>query len=168
MTPSSTRPEATPGGHRALRTIAVLEAVKGVLAIAAGFGVLSLLHHDLHHIAASLIGRIGLDPGGHYPATILNDVDRLQGTDTRLLIAVTLLYAAVRFAEAYGLWRARPWGEWLGALSGALYVPFELRHLLHSPSVTAALVVTFNVAVVMFLARQLREGRHRNSALPQR
>lgn len=152
------------GAQRALRSIAAFEAIKGVLAIAAGFGVLSLLHHDLHHIAASLIGRIGLDPGGHYPATILSDLDRLQATDSRVLIAVTVVYAVVRFSEAYGLWRARRWGEWLGALSGALYVPFELRHLLHSPSVTATLVVVFNVAVVAFLATQLRAERGRKHA----
>lgn len=65
----------------------------------------------------------------------------------------------VRFLEAYGLWTQRPWGEWLGALSGALYVPFELRHFLHSPGWATAAVMTANVVVVSFLGWQLWRRR---------
>ncbi len=54
-------------GQRALRTIAILEAVKGVVALLAGLGLLGLLHHDLHRAAVSLIGHVGLNPGERYP-----------------------------------------------------------------------------------------------------
>jgi uncharacterized membrane protein (DUF2068 family) len=43
-------------------------------------------------------------------------------------------YIVVRMLEAYGLWNERAWGEWLGALSGGLYIPFEIGHLVHRPS----------------------------------
>ena len=66
----------------------------------------------------------------------------------------------MRWAEAWGLWQGHSWGEWLGALSGALYVPFELRHLLHRPTWLNAAVLMLNVAVVAFLAWELwRERR---------
>ena len=81
-----------------------------------------------------MIGHVGLDPGGHYPAIILNDVDKLLGANLRSLLLAASAFMLVRFLEAYGLWNERPWGEWLGALPGALYVPFELRHLIHSPT----------------------------------
>ena len=145
--------------RRALRTIAGFEAFKGVVAMAASLGFLSLLHRDLHHLAASLIGHIGLDPGGHYPALLLHNLDRLLGADVRSLLLAVYAYVLVRFFEAYGLWHERTWGEWLGALSGAIYVPFELRHLLHRPTLTTAAVLAINVAVIGFLAWQLWQQR---------
>jgi uncharacterized membrane protein (DUF2068 family) len=57
--------------------------------------------------------------------------------------------------EAYGLWNDFAWGEWLGALSGALYFPFEIRHLVQLPSIIGAAVFACNVLVVSFLAFQL-------------
>jgi uncharacterized membrane protein (DUF2068 family) len=160
-------PDATDAAHpgsgnarrRALRAIAGFEALKGVVALAASLGFLSLLHRDLHHIAAALIGHIGLDPGGHYPSVILGDIDQLRSTPLRPLLLAASGYVLLRFLEAFGLWKERPWGEWLGALSGALYVPFECRHLVHQPTLAIAAVLTVNITVVGYLAWQLRQRR---------
>ncbi|MGB2815585.1 MAG: DUF2127 domain-containing protein [Burkholderiaceae bacterium] len=141
--------------RRALRTIASIEAVKGVVAIAAGLGLLSLVNRDLHHMAAALIGHVGLDPGASYPAMILHDIDVLHDARPRTILLAAGGYAAVRFAEAYGLWNVRRWGEWLGAVSGAVYVPFELQHWMHRPSAFATTVIVVNIAVVVFLFWQL-------------
>lgn len=150
--------------RRALHSIAAVEAFKGILAIAAGVGLIGLLGDNLHAVAAALIGHIGLDPGAHYPALVLHDVDRLRGVDLRSLLALASAYALLRFFESYGLWHELAWGEWLGALSGALYVPFELRHLVHRPTAVPAIVITANVVVVGFLAWQIWRRPHRMSA----
>jgi len=145
--------------RRALRAIAVFEAFKGALAIAASLGLLSLLRHDLHRMAAELIGHFGLDPGDHYPRMILHYADVLADTNVRSLILLATGYVLLRFAEAYGLWRQYAWGEWLGALSGGLYIPFELRHMLSRPSLLSASVLAINVLVVGFLAFELWRRR---------
>lgn len=150
--------------RRALRTIASIEAVKGVVAIAVGLGLLSLVHRDLHHMAAALIGYVGLDPGASYPAMFLHDVDVLHDTRLRTILLAAGGYAAVRFAEAFGLWNARHWGEWLGALSGAIYVPFEIQHWIHRPSAVATTVIVVNMVVVAFLFWQL--WRERVGSIP--
>jgi uncharacterized membrane protein (DUF2068 family) len=147
---------------RALRAIASFEALKGGVALAAGLGLLSLLHQDLHRIAVSLIGHVGLDPGAHYPAMVLREVDQLRDARLSSLLLAVGAYALVRLTEAYGLWHGRSWGEWLGALSGALYVPFEVRHLMHRPTALAAAVLAVNLAVVGFLAWQLWRQRQRS------
>jgi uncharacterized membrane protein (DUF2068 family) len=144
---------------RTLRAIAVFEAFKGTVALAASLGFLGLLHRDLHQMAASLIGHVGLNPGDRYPALLLGDLDRLLHSDLTSLLTAASAYVTVRFLEAYGLWKQRAWGEWLGALSGALYVPFELRHFLQSPTAMSAFVMAANVAVVTFLGWQLRQRR---------
>lgn len=143
-----------------MRSIAVLEGVKGALAIAATLGLFSLLHRNLHHMAATLIGHFGLIPGDRYPALLLHYADLVEDTNRRTLALLALAYVAVRWAEAYGLWHERIWGQWLAALSGAIYVPFEVRHLAFRPDVTGAVVLLTNVAIVSYLAVELWRERH--------
>jgi len=142
-----------------MRTIAVFEAVKGATALAASLGLLSLLHQDLHRLAVELIERFGLNPGERYPAIILHYADVLADANFRSLVLLAVAYAALRLCEAYGLWRQRTWGQWLGALSGALYVPFEVRHLMHQMTVLGVMVLAVNVLVVAYLAFELWRGR---------
>lgn len=144
------------GASRMLRGIAGFEAIKGVVALAAVLGLLGLLHHDLHHAAATLIGHIGLRPGGHCPSLALAQLDQWLAADRGPLLLAAAGYIALRFTEAYGLWHARPWGERLGAWSGALYLPFEGQHLIHRPGALSAMVLFTNLAVVGFLVWRLR------------
>jgi len=39
------------------------------------------------------------------------------------LALAAMLYAAVRFAEAYGLWHGRSWAEWFAILTGGYIFP---------------------------------------------
>ncbi len=61
--------------------------------------------------------------------------------------------------RGYGLWNDLAWGEWLGALSGGLYIPFEVGHLIHRPSVIIGVVLAVNVFMFIFLAIQLWSRR---------
>jgi uncharacterized membrane protein (DUF2068 family) len=147
------------GGARLLRGIAAFEAFKGVVALAAALGLLGFIHHDLRQAATALIGHIGLRPGDHYPALALGELDRWRNADLWPVLLTIAAYVALRFTEAYGLWRDRTWGEQLGAWAGALYVPFELWHMIHRPSAVTAAVLLANLAVVGFLAWRLRRRR---------
>jgi uncharacterized membrane protein (DUF2068 family) len=138
-----------------LRLIAGFEALKGTLALMACLGLFAFLHHDLRLVATALIGHIGLQPGAHYPALALHELDRLAGADLRPLLLAAAGYTVLRFSEAYGLWMQRPWGAQLGASSGALYVPFELWHLAHQPKLITVAVLIANIAVVLFLLSRL-------------
>ena len=138
-----------------LRAIAVFEAVKGLAALAASIGVLGLLHHNLHQAALALLWRFHLDRALQYPALLLHYADLLSAIDLRSLAPVVIGYVTVRLAEAYGLWMEKVWAEWLGALSGALYIPFEVAHLMHRTTLVNASVLLANIAMVAFLAFQL-------------
>ena len=151
-------------GQRALRTIAVFEAIKGLAALAAGIGLLSFVHHDIRHLALDLIGHIGLSPYAHYPAVLLRYADIVQDANLRLLIPAALAYVGLRFGEAWGLWFDRPWAQWLGAVSGAIYIPFEALHLLHKPSIISALVVLGNLGIVIFLFVRVWQQRQEQRA----
>ncbi|MGH8743428.1 MAG: DUF2127 domain-containing protein [Burkholderiales bacterium] len=146
---------------RALRAIAVFEAIKGIAALAALIGVLDLMHRDVRHLAMELIGRFGLNPDAHYPSILLHYADLLPDANVRSLVLLAMGYILVRLLEAYGLWNDRAWAEWLGALSGGLYIPIEIGHLTHRPSVISAVVLAGNIFVVSFLVFQLWRRRNK-------
>ncbi|MGI4847535.1 MAG: DUF2127 domain-containing protein [Janthinobacterium lividum] len=155
---------AEPGKHpdarrRTLRLIAAFEAFKGLAVFAASIGLLGLLHHDGRRLARELIAHLGMEPTAHYPAILLHFADLIENANLRNLVVLACGYVVVRLVEAVGLWRNAAWAEWLGALSGALYIPFEIRHLLHKPSLAAAAVFVSNIVVIAFLGYQLWRRR---------
>lgn len=147
-----------------MRAVALLEAVKGAIVIGAGFGLLSLLHRDVRHLAIALVTRLHIDPDGHNTGVFLNAAAQLS--DARLwgMAALAFAYSALRFAEAYGLWRARRWGAWLGAAGGAIYIPVELYELWHKPGPLKVATLALNVAIVAYLARNLYRQRAPSAA----
>jgi uncharacterized membrane protein (DUF2068 family) len=64
-----------------------------------------------------------------------------------------MIYAAIRFAEAYGLWRERVWAEWFGIFSGGLYLPIEIYELTVHVSTIKVCILLVNLLVVGWLAR---------------
>lgn len=153
MTNSLVVPEDTQ--RRAVRAIALFEGIKGIVALAAIVGLVDLMHRDVRHLAIELIGRFGWNPTNRYSSVVLHYADVLTNADVRSLVFLALGYILLRLLEAYGLWNDRAWGEWLGALSGALYIPFEIRHLLHRSSLVSAAVLAANVLVVGYLVFRL-------------
>ena len=74
------------------------------------------------------------------------------------LIAIAV-YGLLRLLEAWGLWRARAWASWLGCVSAALYLPFELHALIRHPGWLALSVLAVNQVVVAVLGRDLLRRR---------
>lgn len=143
---------------RVLRTVAVFEAAKGLLVLAVGFGLFSLLHRDIQALAQQLIAHFHLNPEHHYSRIFIELAAKLNDSRLWVLSGFALLYTAVRFIEAYGLWHARSWAEWFAALSGGIYIPFELHELWHRPSWLSALTLLVNVLIVLFMIYGLRHA----------
>lgn len=139
----------------ALRAIAIFDAAMGLAALAGLIAVLDLLHHDVRALAMSLIGRFGLDPESHYPSLLLHYADVLPDTNVSMLVLLFCAFIALRFVEATGLWLGKVWGEYLGALSGGVYIPFELVHWVREPTWISAFVVLLNVLIVSYLTHAL-------------
>jgi uncharacterized membrane protein (DUF2068 family) len=100
----------------------------------AGLGLLSLVHHDLQAVAERLVRYSHLDPAHHYPRIFIQAASHTNDSRLRSLAALALLYAAVRFVEAYGLWRVRVWAEWFAIIAGSVYIPVEVYELLRRPT----------------------------------
>jgi len=155
----SEMPAAGAGTRAGLRAVAAFEGLKGALVLAAGCGALALVHRDLQAVAENVVRHLHMNPASRVPRIFLEAASRT--TDARLwgLAALAAAYAAVRLAEAYGLWNGRRWAEWLGAASGGLYVPVEVYEIARHVTVTRAVLLVGNVLVVAYLLRVLYLGR---------
>jgi uncharacterized membrane protein (DUF2068 family) len=148
-----------------LRTVAVLEALKGAAVIALCVVLLSLLHKDLNTVVDHLTQGLRLNPDSRVADWFYDLADRTTGRGIWVAATVGLAYSACRFVEAYGLWHERPWAEWFAVISGALFVPAELFAVIAHPHWARLLVLVGNTLVVLFVLRILLENRRERREL---
>ena len=103
-----------------------------------------------------LVGRLHLNAGKSYPNVFIRILEDTSNAQLWAIAGLVVVYALIRFVEAYGLWRARRWAEWLAAVSGAVYVPFELYELSRGFSWIKLAALAANLAVVAFMVLSLR------------
>ena len=151
-----------PSQRKALRAIAVFEATKGVAVLAGLIGLIDLLNSDVQAAVLALIGRFGLDPDAPYPSMLLHYAALLPDADIRMLVILASAYISLRAVEATGLWFAQAWAEYLGALSGGIYIPFEVSHFIHEPDLINAGIVLINTTIVGYLVYALWQ-RHQKA-----
>ncbi|MEZ0273296.1 MAG: DUF2127 domain-containing protein, partial [Roseimicrobium sp.] len=106
---------------KGLSFIAAIEALKGALVLLAGFGLLTLIHHDVHAAAESLVRRFHLNPAHEIPKVFIHAAGTVNDSRIWFLATCAAAYAMVRFVEAYGLWKGRRWAEWFAAISSGIY-----------------------------------------------
>jgi len=137
---------------KTIRAVALFEGTKGALVFVVGFSALSLIHHDAQRLGEQLVAHLHLNPASRYPRIFTDAVADLTDARLWLLAALAGMYGLVRFVEAYGLWRERRWAQWFAAVSGAIYIPFELYELFKGVtwlSLGALLVNVFIVGIMI-------------------
>ena len=147
--------------HFGLRGIALLEAAKGLLAILVAVWLVSLLHKDVTDVAEHLLRILHkmfrLNPDGHLARAVIRGAQRVTSKNLDLWIGGTLLYSAIRFAEATGLWLEKQWAEWFALISGCLYLPIEIYELARHPTWIKWAIFAVNLLIVAYLAWLLRD-----------
>ncbi len=145
-------PKTDPAHKKGLRTVAILEASKGLMGTIGGVLVLGLVHKDVWDVVESIFEFLHISPDRHFAQVLLDLADRV--TDAQLWTLATLLftYALLRLIEAYGLWCTRVWAEWLAILSGLVYMPFEIREILNKSSPIRWGLLLINIALVVYVA----------------
>lgn len=142
-----------------LRAVALFEAAKGAIVLLAGFGVLTHLHADLQLLGENVVSHLHLNPAkgvGHIFIAAGQDLGDAQLLG---LAAGAMVYALMRFAEAFGLWHGKAWAEWFAVATGVLYIPFEVHGLLTTGHWRHAVALGLNIAVVALMAYLLARKR---------
>lgn len=142
-----------------LRGIATLEVTKGMIVLLAAIGILLMVRsEDPWDIADGLLRLLHISPDHHFAQVFLDWADSLTTAKLWTVAAAALAYSVLRFIEAYGLWYARAWAEWIALISGTLYLPFEIYKLIHKQSLFHVSVLLINLAVVFYMAYALKTG----------
>jgi uncharacterized membrane protein (DUF2068 family) len=153
------QPDHKAAHQKVLRAVATLEVAKGLIVLAAGMSILLIVHRDTGDVADWCLRVLHISPDHHFAQVFLNWADTLTEEKLLAVAGVAAVYAILRFIEAYGLWNAKAWAEWIALVSGGLYLPFEVYKLFHHVSLFHAGVLIVNVAVVVYMAFLLITGR---------
>lgn len=143
--------EPSPRHRRLLRAVAGIEFLKGVFVVLMGICALLLLHKDVWLYAESLLALFHVNTDRRFAQMFLDLADNV--TDARLWAAarIAFAYAALRFTEAYGLWKYRTWAEWVAFVSGTLLMPLEVRELFRGLTLVRCSFLLGNIAIVLYM-----------------
>jgi uncharacterized membrane protein (DUF2068 family) len=147
-----------------LKTAAIFEALKGGAVLVAAIGLVSLVHENAQGVVDEIVRHSHLNPASRYPRVFLDAIHSLNSARLWLLATGALLYASIRFIEAYGLWHERTWAQWFGAISGSIYLPIEIYELLRGVTVVKVVLFVVNLGIVAFLGRTLYLDRRSRNA----
>ncbi len=151
MSQLGTKPDYHRRQRRVLRAVAGFEFFKGIFILVMGGCAIALLHKDTWLIAESLLALLHISTDRRYAQLFLDFADNI--TDARLWAAarIAFAYAALRFTEAYGLWKGRTWAEWVAFVSGTLLLPLEVRELFRGVTVIRCAFLLGNLAIVFYM-----------------
>jgi len=142
----------TPQTHRGVRSVAVIELAKGLLAAATAIALFVAGPQPIHDMLAQIGAAMRFDPNHGALSRFLHGI-----TPDRLHIAATAIavYAAMRFILSWGLWHTRAWASWLGAATVGLYLPFTVFAVWRNPGWPAYATLGVNVTILAILVRDL-------------
>jgi len=159
MRQPGTKPDPHRRQRRVLRAVAMFEFIKGIFVVLMGICALALVHKDVWLYAESLLALLHVNTDRRSAQVFLDFADGV--TDARLWVAarIAFAYAALRFTEAYGLWKGRTWAEWVALVSGALLLPLEIREILRGFTLVRGGLFAGNLAVVFYMLYVIRANR---------
>jgi len=143
---------------RVLRLIALFRFAKAVLLIAGGLAVLRLLRPGMASIVTQWIEQLPYAATHELGQRVIGLIFRLSPKRIEVIAAAAFAYAALFITEGTGLWLRKRWAEWLTVVATTSFIPFEAWEVAHHPRPVGLVILAINIAIVVYLGVQLREG----------
>ena len=140
-----------------IHIIAGWKLLKGLLLLAVGIKLLTLLDRDVAEWFGAFIARHNIDAENHYVHSIM---EKLAGVDNNKLVLFSIgsfLYAALQFTEGVGLWYEKRWAEFLTVIATSLLIPVELYEIYVRFTWVRVLILIVNLFVIWYLATRLKD-----------
>ena len=134
-----------------LRAVALLEMLKGVLVLAGGIGLITLLHKDISDVVESIIEHLHINPAHHLAQVLIEKAGAVNEKRIVILACTAFAYTIFRAVEAYGLWNARAWAEWFAIVSGSAYLPWETIEVVKHDNRIRWAVLIVNILIVAYM-----------------
>jgi len=140
--------------------IGAFKMLKGALLIAAGIGILKLVHKDIGDVAQHWISVLRVDPDNRYVHALLARTLSLDERKLKEIGVGTFFYAGLFLTEGTGLLLRKRWAVYFTIIVTGSFIPLEVYELVRHISIGKATLTIINVAIVIYLVLSL----HRRSA----
>jgi uncharacterized membrane protein (DUF2068 family) len=141
---------------RGLLVIAAFKLLKGLILLALGIGAHTLIDKDLVAVLEHWVNVFRVDPNNHYLHALLERIADLSPQRLKELSFGTFFYAALLLTEGVGLALGKRWAEYFTIIATSSFIPLEIYEIFHRANITKVVVLLINVAVVWYLALELR------------
>lgn len=139
-----------------LVVIGALKLGEAALFIALGVGVLHMLHKDVVDELTRLALALHFDPEGRFASLLLEKAALLDPHRLKEISAAIFAHAGLDVLEGTGLVLRKVWAEFVTIAISAFFLPFEFLALAHHVTWIRVAITVVNVAVVVYLAFDLR------------
>ena len=149
----------TAAHNRVFYLIAAFKLLKGLVLLAVGVGALKLLNEGAATEVYRWANAFRVDPGNRYLHLLLVRFSILDEKTLKELSAGTFFYSAILLTEGIALWLRKHWAEYFTIIATGLFIPLEIYELARRATYARGIVFMLNVAVVAYLAMNLRRAR---------
>lgn len=144
---------------RGLLVIAAFKLLKGLVLLVLGIGAHTLIDKNLVSVLEHWVNVFRVDPNNHYLHALLERIADLSPQRLKELSFGTFFYAALLLTEGVGLALGKRWAEYFTIIATSSFIPLEIYEIFHHANITKVVVLLINVAVVWYLAWELRRCR---------
>jgi len=136
--------------------IAAFKLLKGFVLLAVAIGALRLLHRDLAGVVDHWVNAFRVDPHNRYIHWLLGKLPMVDDRKLKELSVGTFIYSAVFLTEGVGLALHKRWAEYFTIITTSSFLPLEVYEVIHHATIAKGVALVINIAVVIYLVRELR------------
>jgi uncharacterized membrane protein (DUF2068 family) len=138
-----------------VRLIALFKLAKGLLLVAVGVGVHTLVHRDVAATLTHWANVFWIARESRYLQALVYKVAAFDHRTLKITEISSFVYSAVLLTEGVGLLLSKRWAEYLTVIVTASFIPFEIFTIVRRFGVSRMIVLVINAAVVWYLCRRL-------------
>lgn len=143
---------------RGLLIIAAFKLLKGIGLLIVGFGARHLINADLDNVVEHWVDVFRMDPNNYYIHALVERVTNLDAHKLRALSFGTFFYAGMLLTEGIGLAMRQRWAEYFTIIATSSLIPVEIYEIFRHTTLMKVILLLVNVAVVWYLAWELRRN----------
>lgn len=144
---------------RPLYLIAAFKLFKGLLLLAVAMGALGVVRRGAAVEVNRWADSFRVDPDNRYVRRLLVRLSLFDEKTLRELSIGTFVYASLFLTEGTGLLLRKRWAEYFTIIVTFSFIPLEIYELARRATLARGIVLLLNVAVVIYLAVDLRRTR---------
>jgi uncharacterized membrane protein (DUF2068 family) len=137
--------------ERALRATVLVILAAGILHFRGSKDAIAQAFEVDVPLLRPIADQIGWNIDNSWLVRTIREVLGFSETTLMWIAVAVLAYSALQYAEAFGLWTMKRWGEYLAVVATSVFLPLEIYEIAHKISVLKVLALAVNIAAVVWL-----------------